>query len=68
MFPENLMKFLNDQTMDGNDVHSVNDDKCDGYTWVIIPKGLQDWVIGLLWYNIMKVKMILTLSIFKVEH
>lgn len=51
-FPEKLTTFLNEQIYDsGNDVHAINDDQCDGFTWIIIPKGLTNWIVLVQWYE-----------------
>ena len=51
MFPEKLQQYLEDQTFEGNDIHVVNDSQCDGYTWVVIPKDLNQWVVLVQWYE-----------------
>ena len=51
MFPEKLQQYLNEQIIEGSDIHIVNENLCDGYNWVIIPKNLANWVVLVQWYE-----------------
>jgi len=50
MFPVKLTEYLQEQMMEGHDVHYIAEPKSDALTWVIIPT-LEDWVIICQWYE-----------------